>query len=78
LVFDQQGNLYGPLDNAAASDYGAIFKLAPLRAALGRRVWSTTLALAPTEDFRKARLSSESPVTCMARPSAEERRRSFE
>jgi len=29
LVFDQQGNLYGPLDNAAASDYGAIFKLAP-------------------------------------------------
>jgi uncharacterized repeat protein (TIGR03803 family) len=29
LVWDQQGNLYGPLDNAAASDFGAIFKLAP-------------------------------------------------
>jgi len=29
LVWDQQGDLYGPLGNAAASDFGAIFKLAP-------------------------------------------------
>ncbi|MFZ0318403.1 MAG: choice-of-anchor tandem repeat GloVer-containing protein, partial [Candidatus Sulfotelmatobacter sp.] len=29
LVWDQQGNLYGTVEDAAAYDFGAIFKLAP-------------------------------------------------